>query len=447
MSVATRFAPSPTGLLHIGNVRTALINWLFTRKSGGSFMLRLDDTDVERSRADYAAAIETDLKWLGLAWDRFARQMDRLARYSAAAERLKASDRLYACYETADELDLKRKIALNAGRPPRYDRAALKLSPAERAQLEAEGRKPHWRFRLEDKPIEWRDLVRGPVHIEAHDVSDPVLVRSNSYPLYTLSSVVDDVDFGITHIIRGEDHVTNTAVQIQIFEALGGAVPAFAHLALLADAEGKGLSKRLGSLSIDELRKSGIEPEAISSLLARIGTSQPVEAFVDLAPLIAGFDWASFSRATPKFDPRDLETLNARVLHALPFAAAAPRLAAAGLADADEHFWLAVRGNIGRIAEAHEWWKVCRGEVTPAIEDAPLIAAARDMLPTEPWSAETWPRWTKSVGEATGKKGRALFHPLRLALTGRETGPEMKAMLPLIGRARVLARLSTAARP
>jgi glutamyl-tRNA synthetase len=444
MPVATRFAPSPTGRLHIGNVRTALINWLFTRHRGGTFLLRLDDTDLERSRAEHAAAIEADLRWLGLAWDRFARQSDRLDRYAAAAERLKQAGRLYPCYETADELDLKRKIALGAGKPPRYDRAALTLSPSERARLEAEGKKPHWRFRLEDRRVAWHDLVRGPAHIEAHDVSDPVLVRSDGYPLYTLSSVVDDIEFAITHVIRGEDHVTNTAVQIEIFEALGGTVPEFAHLPLLADAEGKGLSKRIGSLSIEELRGNGIEPEAIASLLARLGTAQPVEPCTTLAPLVASFDWAAFSRATPKFDPHDLEALNARVLHALPYAVAALRLAAAGLAEADESFWLAVRGNIGRLAEAREWWSVCRGEVAPRIEDPSLLAKAREMLPAEPWSAETWARWTKSIGEATGKNGRALFHPLRLALTGRETGPEMKAMLPLIGRARVLARLAAA---
>lgn len=438
----TRFAPSPTGRLHVGNVRVALVNWLWARKTGGDFLLRLDDTDAERSRADHAAAIERDLSWLGLAWDRFARQSDRLDRYRAAAERLKEAGRLYPCYETAEELELKRGLALAAGRPPRYDRAALALSPAERAGLESLGRRPHWRFLLLDRRVEWPDRVRGAQHIEAHEVSDPVLIRSDGAVLYTLSSVVDDIAFAITDVIRGEDHVTNTAVQIELFEALGAPPPAFAHLPLVADAAGAGLSKRLGSLGLEALREDGIEPEAVASLLARIGTSRPVEPFLDLAPLVADFDWAHFARATPRFDPAELALLNARVLHAMPFDRARPRLAALGLDRADEAFWLAVRGNLERLADARDWWRVVQGPAAPVMPDAALAAAARAALPPAPLGEASWGEWTRALAAATGLKGKALFRPLRLALTGRETGPEMKALLPLIGRERALKRLS-----
>jgi glutamyl-tRNA synthetase len=417
-----------------------LINWLFARKMGGRFILRIDDTDRERSRLDHEEAIGQDLVWLGLTWDLKANQSARLALYAEMAEKLKLSGRLYPCYETPEELDYKRKRQLARGVPPVYDRAALKLTEAERQAFEAEGRKPHWRFKLEDGEVRWDDLARGPCHYHASHLSDPVLIRADGSPLYTLPSVVDDADLAVTHVIRGEDHVTNTAAQIQIFLAIGAKPPQFAHLPLLTDAIGQGLSKRLGSLSLGELRASGIEAMALNSLLAALGTSNAIQPRQSLAALIAEFDIAKFSRATPKFDPVELEHLNARLLHEMSFADAAPRLKQAGL-DGDEPFWLAVRANLTQINDAKDWWHICREEVAPVVEDAGFAGQAADLLPPEPWTAETWKGWTVAVQQATGRKGRELFHPLRLALTGRENGPELKTLLPLIGRTRAAARL------
>ena len=437
MTPALRFAPSPTGRLHLGNLRTALINWLYARAQGGTLLLRIDDTDLDRSTAEYAAAIESDLAWLGLDWDRFARQSDRFDRYAAASERLKAAGRLYPCFETPEELDLKRKLALARHLPPIYDRAALKLSPDDIARRIAAGEPPVWRFKLDPGRIQWDDLMRGPVELDAEKLSDPVLVRGDGGPLYTLSSVVDDVELGITHIIRGEDHVTNTAVQIQLIEALSGTVPVFGHFSLIADAEGGKLSKRAGALSLHELRGEGIEPMAVLSLLAKLGTSDPIEVRADKAALIAEFDIAKFSRNRPKLDPDELWHLNARLLHTLPYAAVAERLPEG----ADEAFWLAIRGNIDRVGEAGPWLQVCRGLIEPVTEDPEFLAQAAALLPPAPLDETSWSAWTGSVKSATGRKGRALFHPLRLALTGRENGPELAKLLPLIGRERVLARL------
>jgi glutamyl-tRNA synthetase len=440
MTVTVRFAPSPTGRLHVGNARPALINWLFARKAGGRFILRIDDTDRERSRLDHEEAIGQDLIWLGLTWDQKENQSARFARYDDVAERLRAAGRLYPCYETPEELEYKRKRQLARGVPPVYDRAALKLTEAERNAFEAEGRKPHWRFKLEEGEVRWDDLCRGPCHYNASHLSDPVLIRADGSHLYTLPSVFDDADMGVSHVIRGEDHVTNTAAQIQIFLAIGAKPPQFAHLPLLTDATGQGLSKRLGSLSLGELRESGIEAMALNSLLAKLGTSSAIQPRQSLAELIAEFDIAKFSRATPKFDPLELQHLNARLLHEMSFADAAPRLKQAGL-DADEAFWMAVRANLTQINDARDWWHICREEVSPVIEDGAFAGQAAELLPPEPWTAETWKGWAGAVQQATGRKGRELFHPLRLALTGRENGPELKTLLPLIGRTRAAARL------
>lgn len=441
-----RFAPSPTGRLHVGNARQALVNWLFARAQGGRFLLRLDDTDSERSTAAYAAGIEEDLRWLGLDWDEKAVQSERLDRYAAAAERLRAAGRLYACYETPEELGLKRKVALAAGRPPIYDRAALALTDEERARLEAEGRRPHWRFRLLAGEIAWEDMVRGPVSFLGEKLSDPVLIREDERPLYTLTSVVDDIELAVTHVIRGEDHVANTAVQVQLFEALSGlssaggtaAVPAFGHLPLIAGAGGEALSKRLGSLSLASLREAGLEAMTVNCYLARLGTPDPVEPLADLAALAEGFDLARFGRATPKFDPAELETLNARLLHSLPFDQVADRLPAGF----DTRLWEAVRPNLTRLAEASAWLSICRGPVVPQVEDADFLRRAAELLPAEPWDEATWSTWTGAVKQATGRKGKALFLPLRLALTGLDHGPELKALLPLIGRERAEKRLA-----
>ena len=442
MSVVTRFAPSPTGLLHVGNARTALVTWLFARKGEGRFLLRLDDTDTERCRPEFAEAIDRDLAWLGLDWDDRIRQSDRTARYDEAIDRLKAGGRLYPCYETPEELALKRKSLLSRGLPPIYDRAALALTDAERAELEGQGRRPHWRFKLDHRAIEWTDLVRGPVHFEGRDLSDPVLIREDGRPLYHIGSVVDDIDLAVTHVVRGEDHVANTAMHIQLIQALGGEPPDFAHLPLLADAAGKSLSKRLGSLSLATLREEeGLEPMAVASLLGRLGTSDPVEPLPDHAALVASFDFAKFARGTPKFDPEELKRLNARLLHDMPFDAVSGRFGDLGLKEIDRAFWEAVRPNLSRLADLRDWWQVAKGPIAPAVEDPEFLAEAAALLPPEPWDQETFRTWTSAVKSATGRGGKALFRPLRLALTGREQGPELKALLPLIGRAATLERL------
>jgi glutamyl-tRNA synthetase len=440
MPPVVRFAPSPTGLLHIGNARPALLNALFARREGGVFVLRLDDTDTERSRPEFAEAIERDLSWLGIPPDRVVRQADRFALYEAVTERLKRLGRLYPAYETPDELERKRKRQLGRGLPPIYDRAALKLTAEDRARLEGEGRRPHWRFRLDSCTVAWTDLVRGEAHVDCASLSDPVLVRADGTYLYTLPSVVDDIDFGITHVIRGEDHVTNTAVQIQIFEALGAAPPVFAHHNLLTTVSGEGLSKRLGHLSLQSLREAGIEPLAVASLAVLVGSAEAVrsvQSFDELAGLV---DFAHISRGPAKFDEHELEQLNAKLVHAMDFATAAPRLAALGIGG-DEAFWNAVRTNLVKVADAAEWWPVVRGPVTPAIDDPGFTARAAEVLPPEPWTGDTFKSWTDAVKAATGAKGRQLFMPLRLALTARDHGPELGPLLPLIGYERAKARL------
>jgi glutamyl-tRNA synthetase len=435
-----RFAPSPTGRIHIGNSRTAILNWLFARKSGGQFVLRYDDTDLERSKQEFAEGIAQDLDWLGIKPDRIEYQSKRFDNYRAAAERLKAAGRLYACYETADELERRRKRQLARHLPPVYDRAALELSDHYRQALEAEGRKPHWRFKLEHRIVEWSDLIRGPQHIDTTNLSDPVLVREDGTYLYTLPSVVDDIDFGITHVIRGEDHVVNTAVQIELFEALGGKAPNFAHHSLLIGTDGQGLSKRLGSLSIASMREQGLEAMAVVSHAALLGTSHSIHPCADYRELIDGFDLHKLSRAPARFDENELRGLNARFLHLLPYRAVMDRLASG-----DEAFWLAVRGNLSTLADARYWHDVVSGgAVTPVIapEDRDLIKAAARLLPPAPWTGETWKSWTEAVKDETGRKGKALFMPLRLALTGLDHGPELALLLPLIGRHRTLERLT-----
>ena len=440
MTVTVRFAPSPTGRLHAGNIRTALINCLFARKHGGNFILRLDDTDQARSTAEFARGIEEDLTWLGIVWAEEFRQSDRLERYADAVETLEAKGRLYPAYETPEELDLKRKRQLARGKPPVYDRAALQLTAADWARLEAEGRKPHWRFKLEPRDVVWNDLVRGEQHVDAASLSDPVLVRADGTYLYTLPSVVDDIDLGVTHVVRGEDHVANTAPQIQLFEALGAQPPAFGHHNLLVGPDGQALSKRDNSLAIEGMRAEGLEPMAVVSYAATIGTSDPVAPHADLDALVEAFDFAKLSRAPARFDPHDLRLLNAKLLHGLPFAAVAARLEAMDVGGG-EAFWEAVRGNLTVLADAKIWWRVVTGPLTPVIENPDLCREAAKLLPPEPWDEDTWPAWSSAVKAATGAKGKALFHPLRLALTGEGNGPELKHLLPLIGRDRAKARL------
>jgi glutamyl-tRNA synthetase len=441
MSILVRFAPSPTGRLHVGNIYVALNNWLFAKQHGGRFLLRLDDTDRERSTQEFADAIQVDLSWLGLAWDDFTRQSERIATYDVAAARLRQSGHLYACYETAEELALRRKVQLSQGKPPVYDRAALSLTDDDRAKLEAEGRRPHWRFKLEARRVEWSDLVRGPQHIDESSQSDPILIREDGTYLYTLPSVVDDIELKVSHVIRGNDHVTNTATQIQIYEALGASAPGFAHLPLLVDASGEGLSKRIGSLSIQQLREEGLEPMAINSYLAYIGSGTAGEPARSLNELIVAHDLAKFGKTSPRFDLQELRQLNARLLHALDFAAAAPQLAAIGYPQVDSRLWDAARGNLEKLGDIALWQRICRSEIAPVVADSGFASKAGELLPQEPWDADTWRTWTDAVKQSTGKKGKDLFMPLRLALTGVEHGPELKVLLPLIGRERALKRL------
>lgn len=439
--VTVRFAPSPTGKLHVGNVRAALFNYLFARKAGGTYLLRLDDTDLDRSTAEFAQGIETDLAWLGIRHDLFARQSDRIAAYEAAAEQLKASGRLYPCYETAAELTRKRNRQLAQKKPPVYDRAALKLTDEEKRALEAEGRKPHWRFLLADEDTRFVDLIHGETRIDPHSLSDPVLIREDGRFLYTLPSVVDDIEFAITHVIRGADHVTNTGVQIQLARALGAAPPVYAHFSLLQGVDGRPLSKREDAdFSLEALRHAGYEPMALNSLLARLGTTDAIEPRQTLEELAAGFDISHLGRADIRFDPADLDKINAAFLHMLPYEAVMGRLGAMKC-DLGRDFWEAVQPNLARFADVKDWARIVEGPVAPSIEDAAFAAEAADALPAEPWGPETWGLWTNAVKEKSGRKGKALFMPLRLALTGLEHGPELKNLLPLIGRKRADARL------
>ncbi|SMX24101.1 glutamate--tRNA ligase [Boseongicola aestuarii] len=431
----TRFAPSPTGYLHVGNLRAALFNWVIARKAGGEFILRLDDTDPERSKVEYADAIREDLEWLGLTWDREERQSARLDRYTQAADELRAMGRFYEAWETPTELDLKRKKLLNMGRPPVYDRAALSLSEEEKTALRNERGAGVWRFKLDQERIDWTDGILGDVSIDAASVSDPVLIRHDGQFLYTLASVVDDIDMGITHVVRGSDHVTNTATQIQMIRALGGQVPEFAHHSLLTGPSGEALSKRLGTLALRDLRARGIEPMAILSLMARIGSADPVELRSSHEDLIDGFDIGRFGSAPTKFDVEDLVPMTASVVHGLEASDVDDVLQQAGVPnDLRTAYWSVVRGNTATRSEAGAWWPVFAGAVKADVadEDRAFVATAFEMLGDPPYNATTWSDWTNAVKAETGRKGRGLFMPLRLAITGQAHGPEMADVMPLL---------------
>ncbi len=431
----TRFAPSPTGYIHVGNLRTALMNYLIARKAGGTFILRLDDTDPERSKQEYVDAIKEDLEWLGLTWDRIETQSSRLDRYEQAAQDLRDNGRFYECFETPTELDLKRKKQLNMGKPPVYDRAALALSGDEKEALRAKLGNGHWRFKLDLARIEWGDGILGDLSIDAASVSDPVLIRGDGQFLYTLASVCDDVDFGVTHVVRGSDHVTNTATQIQIIQALGGTVPSFAHHSLLTGPQGEALSKRLGTLSLRDLRAQGVEPLALLSLMARLGSNQPVELCESMDQLVEGFDISTFGAAPTKFDADDLFPLTARHLAAQPLSAVADDVAALGVpVDQADAFWNVVHENITTRADMSAWWDLFQNGAQALVEDEDrdFLTQAFGLLPEPPYTAETWGTWTSAVKEATGRKGKGLFMPLRKAVTGRQRGPEMADVLPLL---------------
>lgn len=435
----TRFAPSPTGYIHVGNLRTALMNYLIARKAGGTFILRIDDTDPERSKEEYVDAIKQDLEWLGLQWDRVERQSERLDRYHAAADKLRGIGRFYEAFETPTELDLKRKKQLNMGKPPVYDRAALDLSDDQKAALRAERGDGVWRFKLDHERIEWADGILGDISIDAASVSDPVLIRGDGQFLYTLASVVDDTEFGVTHVVRGSDHVTNTATQIQIIEALGGSVPDFAHHSLLTGPQGEALSKRLGTLALRDLREQGVQPMALLSLMARLGSSDPVELRSDMGELIEGFDIGRFGAAPTKFDVQDLFPLTGRYLQTLPLEAVQAQVEDLGVpADKQAAFWNVAKENITTLKDLEGWWALCRDGAEPLIadEDKEFIAEAMTMLPDGPYDATTWGSWTAAVKEATGRKGKSLFMPLRKAVTGMERGPDMSALLALMEKVR-----------
>lgn len=449
MTVRTRFAPSPTGWLHAGNFKTAIPIWLFTRHHGGSFMLRIDDTDQERSKPEFEEGIKHDMTWMGLTWERFGRESDRFDLYKDLAEKLKANGRLYPCFETQDELALKRKAALAAGLPPVYDRGALKLSAEEIAAKEAAGAKPHWRFKLDHEPVKWDDQIQGPKEFHGKDLSDPVVIREDGVPLFTYCGIIDDILDENTHIIRGEDHVSNTAIQIQIGQAVAPLMGKqwnmqFAHFPLMVTVSGEEMSKRLGTGSIRAMRDElGLEPMAIISVLGTIGTSLPLDAYKSLDDLAKNFDLKVMSRSgSPKFDMEDVFRINARLVHDMAFADVKDRLEALGMTGVTEAFWNAVRGVLHTVKEAKEWWDVAYGTLTPTVQDNELLASAVTVLPAGPWDSTTFGAWTAAVKEKTGKSGKQLFMPLRLALTGREHGPEMRDLLPLMDRSKVEARLA-----
>lgn len=443
-NVKFRFAPSPTGKVHIGNIRTAIITWLAAKSMGGDFMLRIDDTDAERSKDEYTDAIKIDLKWLGLEWDDYAHQRDRWDRYNELIQKLKDDGRLYPCYETSEQLDLKRKALLNAGKPPIYDRSALDLTDEDKAKFESEGKSPHWRFKLNPEPIVWDDLIRGEITFDPATMSDPVLIREDGRPLYHLCSVIDDIDFGITHITRGEDHVSNTASHVQMFEALGATPPQMAHLPLISDADGGKLSKRLGSLSVEELREDdGIEAMAIVSLLARLGTSDPIEAFSSLTPVVETFDFSKFGRGTPKMDVREIERLNAKIVHQMSYDDVKDR---AELNGVDENFWNNVKANLAKVSDVKDWLHITQDKIDPVVDDADkdYIKQAAASLPEGDVTPDTWNTWISALKNQSGRKGKDLFMPLRQALTGMNHGPEMDKMLLLLGRDRAIRRMERA---
>jgi len=443
-----RFAPSPTGYIHIGNARTALWNALMARRAGGTFLLRFDDTDIERSRPEYAEGILEDLAWLGIAPDRIERQSARFSRYKDVLEDFKARGLVYPCYETADELERKRKRQQARGLPPVYDRAALALTPEERAAFEAEGRIPHWRFKLSGQTVRWQDGVRGEAHIETASLSDPIVARAEDTFLYTFASVIDDVDFAVTDILRGEDHVANTAVQIEIFRALSDHLPRFSHHNLIASATGEEMSKRTGALSIRSFRAAGVDPLAVAIIACLTGTSESVRPLASLDALASLLEPSKFSRALTKFDPAEITDLSTRLLHAKPYEAVAEALAAMEIAgEKAGPFWAAIHGNISALPEARIWWDIITTSQHFPAEDTEFLSEAAKALPAGEITAETWGEWTKAVQEKTGRKGKALFMPLRLALTGREHGPELKAVLPLLGREALLARLGRGPQP
>ncbi|MDR1598184.1 MAG: glutamate--tRNA ligase [Holosporales bacterium] len=447
--IVVRFAPSPTGYLHLGNARAAIVNWFFARQSGGTFMLRLDDTDAERSKQEYVDGLFEDLAWLGLDHDVFARQSDRVARYAECQQQLIASGRLYPCYETFEELEHKRRIQLAKKEPPIYDRASLRATDAQIKSWENDARRPHWRFKLKDEDVTFDDLIKGPISFNpCHSLSDPVLVKEDGTFLYTISSVIDDLDFGITHIIRGEDHVTNTAVQIQLFDALKECMHSvsvaqitFAHLALLLDASGQPLSKRLDSFCLRNLRNDGIEPMALNCFLASLGSSSSLYVTDDLTDLARHFDLNKI-RGGARVDEKALYGIQHKILHTMSYEALKARHLDDGISECE---WNVVRESLDRIDDVDYWKTVLHGAIPPvplSDEDVAYVQKAAEWLRGADVNADTWDAWTQYLKGATGRKGYDIAHPLRLCITGRENGPEMRRLIPLVDKEALLARLT-----
>ena len=439
--IITRFAPSPTGKLHIGNVRTALINWLYTKKHNGEFVLRMDDTDLMRSKDEYKDDIVKDLKWLGIEWDSSFNQLSRLKKYEQAKKELLSKKRLYPCYETPEELDIKRKLQLSRGLPPIYDRAALTLSSEQIKKYENQGRSPHYRFLIEDSEIHWKDLIKGEVRYQGSKLSDPVIIRADGTMTYMLCSTIDDIEYKISHVIRGEDHVSNTAIQIQMFESLGALSPIFGHLSLVKSKDDK-ISKRVGGFEISQLRDiKNIEPMTINSFLALIGSSNSVHACKTMQDLISNFDISSYSKSPTTYMPEELELLNHKMVITYEYSDISEYLKTNNLKDLDERFWLAIRPNISKLSDIKDWWKICHEIEKITGLDQDLLSIAAEHLPEEITNT-TWKEWTKLIATHSGKKGKELYMPLRLALTGKSSGPELKTLLPLLSREKIIARLS-----
>jgi glutamyl-tRNA synthetase len=438
--IITRFAPSPTGFLHVGNSRTALINWLYARKNHGKFILRIDDTDLTRSTEEYKNAIIRDLKWLGLEWDESFNQNSRLDYYKKAKKILLESGRLYACYETQEELAIKRKLQLSRGLPPIYDRASLKLTKEQIDNYEQSGRKPHYRFLIQDSEIKWQDMVKGVISYQGSNLSDPIIIRADGTMTYMLCSTIDDIDYEISHIIRGEDHVSNTAIQIQMFEAFGAEIPLFGHLSLVKTKDDK-ISKREGGFEISSLRdKENLEAMAINSFFSKIGSTNPVAPSYNMQDLINIFDISAYSKSPTTYLPEELELLNHKLIIHLEYKDVKEQFILMGLKQIDESFWLAVRPNLQKLSDIKDWWEICKNPKRVEIEDHKLLAIAAKNLP-EIINQDTWSNWTKLIYAESGKKGKDLFMPLRLALTGMDHGPELKNLLPLLTREEIINRL------
>ena len=441
MKMKLRFAPSPTGNLHVGNARTALVNYLFSKCNKGEMLLRIDDTDPERSKTEYEENIKKDLNWLGIFWEYTDRQSLKIDQYNNALNKLFEIGRAYRCYETPEELSLKRKAQLISGKPPVYDRQAMNLTEEDHQKFKSEGKLPHWRFKLIDQDVAWTDLIRGNCNYNMKSLSDPVIMREDGRPIYTLASVVDDIDHKITHIIRGEDHVTNSAAQIQLFQALGSKSPTMGHLSLIAGSEGEGLSKRLGSLTLGELREDGIESNALASLLARLGTSDPIVAFKSVEEIIKSFDLSKFSRNTAKFDVNELNLINKKSIQLLDYNDAKEKLNSLGL-DVSKEFWDLVSGNLDNLKQSIIWWKVIYGEIVPIIDNPEIIKIAKENFPNDKLDNSTWGIWSKKISNESGLKGKELFTTLRKAITSQEHGPELSKLLPVLGKGKILSRLS-----